>query len=31
MNKILLKGRKLNAKPTMQDTYYKNGKRVLIK
>ncbi|MBR2197937.1 MAG: InlB B-repeat-containing protein [Fibrobacter sp.] len=26
-----LKGRKLNAKPTAKGTYYKNGKRVIIK
>ncbi len=26
-----LKGRKLNAKPTTKGTYYKNGKRVIIK
>ena len=26
-----LKGRKLNAKPTIQGTYYKNGKKVIIK
>ena len=26
-----LKGRKLNSKPTVKGTYYKNGKRVVIK
>ena len=26
-----LKGRRLNSKPTVQGTYYKNGKRVIIK
>jgi hypothetical protein len=26
-----LKGRKLNSKPTVKGTYYKNGKRVIVK
>ena len=26
-----LKGRKLNSKPTVKGTYYKNGKKVIIK
>ena len=26
-----LKGRRLNSKPTVKGTYYKNGKRVIIK